>query len=184
MAVETLPRYLFSIEEFYRMGRAGVFADDQRVELIEGEVVPMSPIGEEHADCVDTIAELFHARLAGRVRIRVQGPLSVGRRSALQPDVAVLRRGRYRDRHPEPDDVFLVVEVADTTLQRDRLKLPIYAAGGLREVWIVDLHARAVHVHREPSEGQYRAIVTLTAEDEIAIEALPDVVFRVGAILG
>lgn len=173
MSVVTLPKYLFTTEEFYQMGRAGILPEDARVELIEGEVVPMSPIGERHADCVDRLAALFFERSRERARIRVQNPLNVGPRDAFQPDVALVRPGEYRASHPTGADAFLVIEVADTTLDRDRLKLPRYASSGVLEVWIVDLERNVVEVHRDPVANGYRTVWTATLGQAITLAALP-----------
>ena len=156
--VADVRRYLFTVDEFYRMGEAGIFTEDDRVELIDGEIWQMTAIGPLHAEIVDRLTELLVTRLAGTARVRVQNPLRVSRRTEPQPDLVVVRRrsGSYADRHPEPDDVLLVVEVADSSLRYDReRKIPRYAASGIPEAWLVDLSARTVTVCTGPGPTVY-----------------------------
>jgi Uma2 family endonuclease len=171
-------RYAFTADEYFRMGEAGVFPPEARVELIEGEIVEMAPIGSPHAGTVNILTRAF-VRLAGdRAIVSVQNPLIVSNRSVPQPDVAVLRARAtsYTDAHPTAADVFLVVEVSDTTARFDRsIKIPLYARAGIREAWVVDVNARAVHVYREPDMRGYRVALTLSLDSEVAPLALPDV---------
>jgi Uma2 family endonuclease len=130
-----IARHYFTADEFERMAERGVFLEDARLELVEGEIVEMSPIGKRRAACVDLLAELFRERLQRQVIVRVQNPIQLDDHSEPQPDLALLRRREdfYRDALPTPDDVLLVVEVADTSVEYDRqVKLPIYARGRRR----------------------------------------------------
>jgi Uma2 family endonuclease len=134
----------FSVEEYYRMGEAGVFAPEQRVELIEGEVVEMAPIGSRHADWVDNLPLLFARGVPTGVRVRVRNPVHLSDYSEPQPDLALLRpRERsYAEVHPSGPDTLLVVEVADTSLRYDReVRMPLYARRGVPELWLFDLAA-------------------------------------------
>lgn len=156
-----IPRYRFSIDEFHRMVTAGVFDEDDRVELIEGEVLEKSPIGPEHAVCVDKLNLLLGRRLGRRAILRVQSPIQLGRRSEPQPDLSILRPPitAYEERHPGPGDVLFVIEVADTTVESDReLKLPFYARKGIVEAWLVDLPGQAVEVHRSLGRRGYAEV--------------------------
>ena len=121
--VAEVQRHLFTVEEFERMGEAGIFSENDRLELIDGEIREMAPIGPPHASIVDAIAELLFARLLGKVNVRVQNPVRVSAFTEPQPDLAVLRRrgDRYRERHPEADDILINIEVADATLLYNRL---------------------------------------------------------------
>ena len=166
---------------------AGILSEDDRVELIEGEIVEMTPIGDAHAACVDGLGELFVERLRSVAITRVQGPVRLGLRSEPQPDIALLRRraDRYRTGGPGPENVFLLVEVADTTLAEDRqVKIPLYAAAGIAEAWIVDLKAGRLEVYRRPSALGYRDHIQMRRGDVVTIEAFPDIAFTVDEILG
>ena len=135
MSVE-IARHSFTVEEFERMGEACIFPPDARLELIEGEIVEMSPIGSPHAACVDALALLFNEIARRRFIIRVQSPVRLNDFSEPQPDVALLRwrDDFYRSAHPTPADVLLVVEVSDTTVETDRkVKVPLYARAGIPE---------------------------------------------------
>jgi Uma2 family endonuclease len=148
----------FSVEEYHRMAGAGLFGDDDRVELVEGEIIDMAPIGSRHAACVDRLNRLLVSRLGERAIVRVQSPVRLSDLSEPQPDVAVLapRRDFYAGAHPGPADVLVVVEVADTTVAWDRgVKVPLYARAGVAEVWLVDLAGETVEVSRQPGAGGY-----------------------------
>ena len=153
-------RRRFTLEEYHRMGEAGVIDEDERVELIEGEIVEMTPIGRPHASVVARITKLFSTHFGERAIVWVQNPLALPRQvSEFQPDVALLklRPDFYRDKRVEPRDAFLVVEVMDSSVAYDRrVKLPIYARGGVPEVWLVDVNERTVEVHRRPTAAGYR----------------------------
>ena len=169
------------------MAEAGVLSEDDRVELLDGEIVQMSPIGIPHASSVDRIAELFRRRLVGRANIRVQGPIVLDRFSQPQPDVSVLalRADFYARAHPRPRDVLLAVEVMSSSRGYDRtLKLPLYARAELREVWLVDLKAQVIEVYTRPALRGYRAQTTVGRGRVLSPLAFPRVRFRVNEILG
>ena len=166
---------LFNVDEYYAMAQAGILGEDDRVELIAGEVVVMSPIGSRHAGCVKAFAGLLF-RAAGRhAIISVQDPLRLGDSAEPQPDLAVLawRVDSYRSRHPEPRDTHLVVEVADSSLDFDReVKLPLYAGHGIPEVWVVDLRAGLIEVHRSPGPDGYAESSAHSGSDLLAVPGL------------
>jgi len=172
-------RHAVSAQEYLRMGEGGVFAPDARLELIEGEIVEMAPIGSRHAGAVNVLTQLL-VRLAGeRAVVAVQNPVIIGERSVPQPDLALLkpRADSYSGAHPTPSDVLLVVEVADATLTFDiGTKVPLYARHGIPEVWVVDLQESALRVFRDPSANGYRRSFTVAGEESIAVAALPEVV--------
>ncbi len=177
----------FSVEEYERMGEVGIIDPAERVELLDGEIVAMSPIGPRHAGVVDAIAEQLYGKLLGRVTIRVQNPLRLLPRSEPQPDITIARRRRdfYRGAHPTADDILLVIEVADTSLRADQLvKLPIYARKSIIEVWIIDLSADVVYVHTDPVDGDYREVRTLTRGGSLSPVEIPDLQLMVDEILG
>ena len=156
--VADVHRYRFDVDEFARMGEAGIFTEDDRVELIDGEVREMTPIGPPHAGIVNHLTEVMVTRLAGRANVIVQNPIRLDRHTEPQPDLAVARRRKsfYADRHPEPDDVLLVVEVADSSLRYDRAeKVPRYARAGIPEAWLIDVEAGTVTVYTDPRPEGY-----------------------------
>ena len=180
-------RRLFTTDEFHRMGEAGILAEEDRLELIEGEIVRMSPIGSRHAACVDRLNALFTARLGKRAIVRVQSPIVVNRRSEPQPDLTILkpRADFYATKHPGPGDVLLLVEVVDTSAGYDRTtKLPLYARAGIREVWIVDVVRGVVEVYRPPALQSFRGHTQLKTGQRIVPIAFPRTAIRVSDVLG
>lgn len=156
-----IARHWFTVAEYNRMGETGILKEDDRVELIEGEIVEMSPIGRRHAASVDRLTELLGERLQRKVIVRVQSPIVLNDYTEPQPDVALLKRREdfYERSLPAPDDVLLIVEVADTTLEYDRqLKVPLYARALISEVWIVNLVDEQVEVYTRPAEGVYQDV--------------------------
>lgn len=179
MAVQ-LVRHRFTTEEYHRMGEAGIFSEDHRLELIHGEIVNMAPIDRRHAGCVDRLNDLFTARLRGQVIVRVQNPVQLGPDSEPQPDLALLRPRAdfYSQAHPGPEDIFLVVEVVDTSVDYDRaVKVPLYAGSGVPEVWVVDLPAESVEVFREPTPAGYQQVRRIRRGEQVAPVAFPSVEF-------
>ncbi|MDM7323431.1 MAG: Uma2 family endonuclease [Thermus sp.] len=151
-------RYRFTAEDFHRMAEAGILPEDARVELLEGEIVNMSPIGKRHAYALNALVDLL-SPLVGQAVLSVQNPLVLGPATEVYPDLALLKppRTRYRDRLPQGEDVLLLVEVADTSLAYDlEVKLPLYAKAGIPEVWVVDLTRDRLLVFRKPAEGGYQ----------------------------
>ena len=179
-------RYRFTVDEFARMGEAGIFTEDDRVELIDGEILEMTPIGPPHAWFVDRLTELIVTRLAGRAHVRIQNPVRLGRHTEPQPDLVVARRsGAYADRHPEPGDILLVIEVADSSLRYDRLeKVPRYGKAGIPETWLVDVEARAVTVYTEPGPNGYARQQVRRRGDRLVAAGVPDLEFAVDDVFG
>jgi Uma2 family endonuclease len=131
----------FNIGEYYQLGELGIL--DQRTELIEGIIINMEPIGPWHASIVDTLNQAFAEQARNRFRVRVQQPIDLRPQSQPQPDIVLCRPVLYRDRHPEPADIFLVVEVADTTLDLDLgQKRDLYAAARVPEYWVIDVQGK------------------------------------------
>ena len=169
------------------MVRAGILKEDDRVELVEGEIIEMTPIGPRHATCVDRLTRRLIGLLGDLAVVRVQGPVRLGPYSEPQPDTALLRPPvtRYQDRHPDPADIFLVVEVADTTVEDDRAqKIPLYARAGIPETWLVNLPGEAVEVYRDPAPDGYRQILAVRRGQPLAPLAFPDVTLTADEILG
>jgi Uma2 family endonuclease len=175
-------RRLFTVDEYHRMGETGILGADERVELIEGEIVQMAPIGPRHIGCVINANRLFLTRLGDRAVVSPQNPVVIPPRSEPQPDLLLLRSRAvsYSRELPTSQDVLLAVEVADTTVRFDRLvKARLYARAGIAEFWLCLAVEGAVEVHRGPSQEGY-AHVTLHGPGEIVSPlAFPDVSFSV-----
>jgi Uma2 family endonuclease len=178
-------RYRFTVEEYHRMGEAGILGPEDRVELIDGDIVTMSPIGFRHANIVTNLTELFVDRRAGRFRVSPQNPLGIGERSEFQPDLVLIKGDEPLGHQPSPADVVLVVEVSDTTLRFDlSVKLPRYARAGVPEVWIVDVARDAIERYTNPrDDGTFGRRDRFGREDEIQSATLPDLKFRVQVAL-
>ncbi len=177
----------FSVAEYRKMVQAGILKEDDRVELIEGEIIEMVPIGPRHAVCVDRLSQAFHRLLLDRVSVRTQGPISLSPYSEPQPDLALCRPPltRYEESHPGPEDLFLVIEVADTTREHDcTRKIPLYARAGIREAWLVDLSAQAIEVYRMPEPDGYGNVRSFGRGQILTPEAFPDIRLPVDDILG
>ncbi len=184
MPVQT--RHRFSVEEYYRMAEMGVLKPDARVELLNGEIIDMSPIGPFHGGVINFLIEIFTAARRGRWVTAVQNPLHLSADSEPQPDLLLLKPSAdfYRKRHPQPDDVYLLIEVADTSLTTDRDdKLPAYGRAGIAEVWIVNLNEETIEVYREPHFAGYGSKTILRAGERAAPRAFPDAAVDVAELL-
>lgn len=161
------------------MAEAGVLQEDDRVELVEGEIIQMSPIGKVHAAFVNRLARLFQLRLVSRAVVSIQNPVRLGQHSEPQPDVALLRprADDYAGALPGPADALLVVEVADTSQAYDRdVKILLYAQSGIPEAWLLDAGTQILSVCREPAAAGYRAVSTFRTGQSVAPVAFPDLV--------
>lgn len=186
MAGTVVRRRRFTADEYHRMAEAGILHEDDRIELIDGEIMEMAAIGGRHAACVNDLTELFVTRLAGRAIVSVQNPVRLSSHAEPEPDLLLLRPrpDRYREALPDPGDVLLLIEVSDTTLPYDRqIKLPRYAAAGIPEVWIVDLAAGRVLVHRQPTDDLYREARVID-QGALSPVAFPDIALRLEEFLG
>jgi Uma2 family endonuclease len=187
MSAMSSSRHVVTVDEFERMAEAGAFGPDVRVELLEGEILDMSPIGNRHEACVDRLNALFVTGLSGRAIVRVQGSVQLGDLSLPQPDLALLRPrdDYYADRRPTSADILLLIEVADTTVESDRWrKLPAYSRSGVTEAWLVDINGCSVEVATKPSSEGYESLVQFGLDDTVAPRAFPDVATTVRQILG
>ena len=152
-------RHRVSVWEYHKMAEAGIFSEDDRVELIEGEVVDMAPIGSKHVFIVSRLAQFFTLAGQDRYLVSIQNPIRLDDRSEPQPDIAVLKPGNYMDNLPGPSDALLIVEVAHASYKFDRgVKLDLYARHAIPEVWLLDLMGGELLVCREPVDGQYRRL--------------------------
>jgi Uma2 family endonuclease len=180
-------RHRFSVEAYSRMAECGILPRDARVELLDGEIVEMAPIGHRHAACVDWLTQALATGVSGRAIVRVQNPVRLGSRSEPQPDLALLRfrPDFYRSGHPGPAEVMLVVEVGDDSVDFDReVKPPLYAAAGIPEFWIVDLLAEHIDVYQGAGPQGYAQVTRGLRGDRISPASLPDLVLEVSAVLG
>lgn len=189
-AVENQPyegqRHRVSVEDYHRMARSGILRAADRVELIEGEVIDMAPIGSRHAAAVKRLIASLQGRLGAAAILAVQDPLRLGERSEPQPDLMLLkpRADFYRDAHPGADDVLLLIEVADSSAGYDQgIKLPLYARHGVGEVWIIDLDNNRVQFHRRPRGATYAESSATETPGPTPVRALPGLMIDLQGIL-
>ena len=179
-------RRLFSVAEYDQMVATGILRDDDRVELIEGEIIAMSPIGPPHAACVRRLTQLLSGLLADRSQVSVQCPVAIPNWSEPNPDLALLvpRADFYADAHPLPRQVQLLVEVADSSFAHDtQVKAPMYARAGIRELWVVDLNADRVLVHTRPRTGRDSVVRAYGLGEYFTSQRFPGVKFAVADLL-
>lgn len=182
-----LLRRRFTVEQYHQMAEAGILTADDQVELIEGDIVEMSPIGRHHAACVKRLIRLFSQRVSERAVVAAQDPVELSDRSEPQPDFALLqpRLDFYEAGHPRPQDVLLLVEVADTTAESDRkVKISLYARSEIVEVWLVDINQQSIEVHREPALNRYRNVQHFQRGQKLSAQAFPDISLTVDEVLG
>lgn len=171
-------RHRVTVSDYYKMAAAGIFGEDDHVELIDGEIVDMAPIGSRHASIVKMLTCFFSETVGKHAILSVQDPLHLDAQSEPEPDLMLLRPRDdfYAAAHPEAPDVLLLVEVGDTTARFDReVKLPLYARHGVTEVWLIDLDARQIEICRTPLQGDsdYAERTTRTT-GSVAPTLLPD----------
>jgi Uma2 family endonuclease len=186
MAIQ-LPRYRFCVDDYHRMAEAGILNEDSAVELIEGEIVQMSPIGAPHLWCVATLTQLLAPAVMGDAIVSVQNPIRIDEHSEPEPDIALVlpSAAAHRDRPPSPEDVLLVIEVADSSLRYDReVKVPLYSRAGIPEVWLIDLTSNTVFRYVEPRTGTYRRVELYQQGDVLSPSALPSETISVGDLFG
>jgi len=178
---------LFTVDEYQRMGEAGIFHPEARLELIEGEIIEMRPVGNRHMACVNRANALFSARLAGKVMVSVQNAVRLSRYTEPQPDI-LLARPRddyYANKRISPEDTLLVIEISDTTVRYDRnRKMPLYAKSGVSELWIENLQEDVILVYRKPSPETYATSLAYDRGESISLQAFPEVLFKVDELLG
>ena len=186
MVIQLLRRR-FTVEEYHQMAEFGILTEDDRVELINGEIVEMSPIGRRHAAHVKRLNKLFSDKLGQRTLVGVQDPIELNDRSEPQPDLVLLqpRADFYEAGHPQPQDILLLVEVADTTAEFDReVKIPLYANSRVSEVWLVNINEQCLEVYREPNSNGYGNVQKLRRGQSLFVQAFPDFELTVDEVLG
>ena len=167
----------FTVDEYLALGAAGILAKEERVELLDGEIICMAPIGNRHMNSVDWVARLMHPAIGDRAMVRVQGSIQLDDASMPEPDIAVIRLRSVNDIAPVlPPDVYLLVEVADSSLEFDQgEKLARYAAAGIPEVWIANLRAGELVVNTEPEGSAYTNVRVIPLDGSVSPQAFPDV---------
>lgn len=184
MAVITTHR--FTVADYHRMAEAGVFRPGQRVELLNGEIRDMLPPGPGHSGGVNRLAHLFTHKGQGRFLVWNQSPLALSEDSEPQPDVMLVkpREDFYSQQHPSPEDVFLVIEVSDSSPTYDRQeKLPAYGRAGVPEFWLVNVPKKCVEIYREPHYTGYASSSIVKHGGKVSPEAFPDMVISVEELL-
>ena len=173
----SLQRHRFTVTDFHRMGEVGILSEDDRLELIDGEIFDMPPIGSQHGGRVKHLNRLLSKAVGESAIVSVQNPIILGDHSEPEPDLALLRPRPdfYTNSHPRAPDVLLLIEVADSTLQTDRdIKVPLYARHDIPEVWIVDIRNRQILRFAHPKQGVYQTLETLDLRQPPALPGLPD----------
>jgi Uma2 family endonuclease len=182
-----MQRRLFTVQEYHLMGEAGILGEDDRLELIEGEIVQMAAIGTRHATCVRRLIRQFRQLPEESAILDVQNPIQLTERTEPQPDVVLLqfRLDYYETAHPIPSEVLLLVEVSDSTVDFDRdVKVPNYARSGIQEVWLWDLEVNCLEVYREPTANGYTSMQKFERGEMVAPLAFPEFEVSVDFILG
>ena len=185
--VSTPTRRRFTVAEYYAMADAGILSETDRVELLDGDVIVMPPIGDWHAASVKLFANTFPPALQGRAMIAVQDPVRLGDDSEPQPDIVLLewRDDFYRSGHPTPGNVLLLIEVADSSVEFDRtVKLAAYARVGIPEVWIAARSERRIESYRGPVADQYTDVQYFGPGESVSPQAFPDVIVEVDRVIG
>jgi Uma2 family endonuclease len=185
MSVE-VSKLQFSIEEYYRIAAAGVLREDDRVELIEGEIIRMNPIGSRHAACVGRLTRLLGQRGGDNTIVWVQNPVQINDYSEPVPDITLLRwrDDFYAHAKPVPDDVLLIVEVSDSTVNYDRkVKRPLYARAGVPEMWLVNLPEELIEVFTRPANGTYQETRLVRRGETITVASAGGLTVEADAVL-
>ena len=186
MAVD-VKRRLFTVDEYYKMAEAGIFTEDDRVELLAGEIVMMGPLESQRSGTGMFLSDFFSSRLVRKAIISPRLPVRLSDYSEVQPDIALLRfrADFFRKSHPGPQDVYLLVEVGDASIAYAwEVRKRLYALVGIPEVWLVDLQAEHIEVYRKPSGQGYADVRILGRGSEVTPAAFPDVTVRVDEVLG
>src|SRR5262245_32811403 len=180
-------RKLFTVTEYHQMVDAGVLKEDDRVELLNGKIIEMNPIGPRHASHVDRLIHILPTKLKGKATLRVQSPILLNDYSEPQPDLTLLkpRADFYASGHPTPADVLIVIEVSDSTVESDRrAKIPTYALAGIPESWLIDLVEDRIEVHSNPYNGIYQEVRIIQRGQKVVSNSIPQLKLKADDILG
>jgi Uma2 family endonuclease len=182
----TYPKHRVTLNEWHKMGKYNIFEPQTRIELINGEMIDMAPIGPPHGGRVKRLNHLFSKQLGDSAIVSVQDPIQLNDDSEPEPDIAILRPepNFYSERHPTPDDILLLIEVSDSTINYDRdKKLPLYAKNAIIEIWLVDLGAKVVEIYLDPQPQGYATKNIAEPGDILMPSQLPHVTITVSEIL-
>lgn len=177
----------FNVKEYHRLVEGNILHEDDRVELIEGRIIDMAPIGSKHAACVDRLNHLLSMKLQMKTIVHVQNPIQIDDESEPMPDIVLLRKKDdfYAESLPTVNDIILVIEVADSSLEYDReTKIPLYARANIQEVWLVNLIENIIEVYSDPSPDGYNVIIKHRHNQTISPKAFPDITFKAFEVLG
>lgn len=182
-----LAKRWITVDEFERMGKAGIFSPNICLELLEGSIYELPPIGNPHAACVTILHQLLTLKFANRLIVFSQNPIQLDDFSEPQPDVALVRwrDDFYKNAHPTPAGVLLVIEVADSTVESDRsYKMPLYAKAGIQEAWLVNLPGETIELYAEPADGVYQISKSFQRGEEAQAHSVADLRVNVADVLG
>ncbi len=182
-----LARRPFTTAEYHRLIEAGILTEDDRVELLDGEIIKMAPIGPRHAACVKRFSEYLGRKVRRFAIVSVQDPVTLDDYSEPQPDISLLKRRDdfYARSHPSPEDVLIAIEVADTTVESDRsVKIPTYARAGISEAWLVDLFNDRIEIHSNPASGIYQEVRIILRGQKVVSATIPQIKLKADDILG
>lgn len=175
----------FTCETYHKMAELAIFPEDERLELINGEIIEMSPVGLRHASCVKRLNHLLMRKLGDRVIIGVQDPIQLNDHSEPQPDLVLLklRPDFYSLEHPKPKDILLLIEVADSSIDYDRnTKIPLYAKNQICEVWLVDLNYNCIEIYQKPYQNYYQSIQKLSSIDSTILSHFPSIEIKISEL--
>lgn len=154
---QTLRRHRLTVDDYYKMGAAGIFTEKDRVELIDGEIIDMAPIGAQHAYLLNRLNRIFSKQISDTALIRIQDPIHLNHHNEPEPDLVLVANKNYSTHHPGPKETLLVIEIADSSLAYDlEIKTPLYAKHNIPEVWIIDLGSKFIHTYQQPKDGTYQ----------------------------
>lgn len=176
----------FTVSDYHRMVDAEILAEDDPVELVEGEILRMAPVGSRHAAHVNRLNRYLTLELGDRAIVSVQNPIYINDFSEPEPDLSILkpRDDFYSEAHPRPEEVLWLIEVSDTSLEFDReVKLPLYARHGIPELWVVNLSDSVIQVFRSPEDGDYRERSVVGKGERLSPQAFPELELRIDEIL-
>ncbi len=179
-------KFLLTTDQYHLMHESGVFQNGDRLELVNGEITEMSPIGRKHVACIIRLVKLFEKKLGDRVMVSAQNSVRLNNQAEPQPDIAILkwRDDFYHEALPTPDDVLLIIEVADSSIDYDRhVKAPLYAAAAIPEMWLFDVNQKIIEGYSQPSPNGYKLLRRYDEGDNLSILAFPDVTFNWNELL-
>lgn len=184
---KSLSVHRFTVKEYHRLGELGILHEDDRIELLEGRIIDMTPIGSKHASVVNRLNNMLIEKMRGMVIVSIQNPVDLNEYSEPEPDITILkpRQDFYSINHPWPEDILFIIEVADTSLDYDRsVKIPLYAKASIQEVWLVNLIENIVEIYYEPSLEDYGFIMKRRHDQTMSPKSFPDVIFSADEVLG